>query len=488
MSAGPFDARDLEALSERGIARRTAVEQLARLRAPFEPLWVVRPATPGDGIHVLAPETWTAYERERAWKDSFARFVPASGAATRMFGELLEGLDALRVADARDARAATHPAVDRFLTALPASPFAELDPGGDDPRRRLETLLAGSGPALASLPKVLLPFHRENGRVRTALEQQLREAAGVVGEGHALVHLTVSGEHEMAIVEACDRLARRIEDETGVRLTVSTSRQSPSTDTIALDEDGAPFRDAEGRLVFRPSGHGALIENLDDLDADHVFVKNVDNVGPGLRRDAAIAWTRRLFGLLIATERRVHDALDRLRAGSRDREGLLGLAAQFGWSFDPSGETAGDERWIDRLDRPIRIAGMVRNTGEPGGGPFWVDGPEGVVVQIVEGAQLDLSNELQRDRFEAGTHFNPVFLALSKKRAAGGRHALGRFVDPDAVLRIRRSYAGRPLTALERPGLWNGAMARWNSLFVEVPDELFQPVKSVFDLLAPPHA
>jgi hypothetical protein len=301
--------------------------------------------------------------------------------------------------------------------------------------------------ALAALPKGLLPFHRYAGFARTPFEEHLVEAAATVRDaaGVCRVHVTVSPEHRAAFAEILEKSRPRLERETRARFEVRFSEQAPSTDTVAIDEKGRLFRDGEGRLLFRPGGHGALLGNLAGSGGDIVLVKNVDNVVPDDRREQTVLWKRLLSGLLVRIER------------------------------------------TSPRDRPLRVAGVVRNEGEPGGGPFWVEGPGGESRQIVESAQVNLSDPAQAAIWSAATHFNPVDLACSLRDASGRPFHLPGFVDERAVFVAKKTFEGRALSALERPGLWNGAMALWETVFVEVPKETFAPVKTVLDLLRPEH-
>jgi hypothetical protein len=273
-----------------------------------------------------------------------------------------------------------------------------------------------------------------------------------------------------------------------VRLDVTFSEQQPSTDTLAADPAGAPFRQDDGSLLFRPAGHGALIENLNALGADLVLIKNIDNVVPDRLKEPTYAWTRILLGLVAGVEAEAREWAERLDAGGRadDLEGAEAFVARrFGWR---SPADSGDRRafLLAALRRPIRVCGMVENTGEPGGGPYFV-ARGGLGPQIVESAQVDMSDPAQARIFREATHFNPVFMACALRGPDGTPRDLRGFVDPSVVIVTRKSAQGRPLLALERPGLWNGAMAHWNSIFVEAPGEVFNPVKTVFDLLRPEH-
>ena len=398
------------------------MRQLALLRNPPAPPRLARAATVGDGVLRLEERDHSELLEladEAAWAGRLTKFVPASGAASRMFAFLLEG-------------GGETPEKRRFFESVDAFAFA-----GDLDR-------------LAATPKGLLPFHRYPEGGRTAFEEHLFEAAGTVRDASGLcrVHFTVSPEHRRAFEEKLAEVRPRVERTTGARFDVSFSEQAPSTDTIAAGPDGSPFRTPEGALLFRPGGHGALLANLGDVaraGGDVVLVKNVDNVVPDARRSPTLLWKRLLTGFLVKLERE------------------------------------------SRRERPIRVCGVVRNEGEPGGGPFWVSGPGGESLQIVESAQVDLEDPSQAAIWKTATHFNPVDLACSLRDAAGRAHDLSRFVDENAVFIAGKTHEGKPLKALERPGLWNGAMAFWETVFVEVPKETFAPVKTVLDLLRPEH-
>jgi len=296
----------------------------------------------------------------------------------------------------------------------------------------------------------------------------------------------VSPEHragfERLLAERTPTLAQRL----GGRWQVAFSEQHPSTDTIAADTRGGPFRDERGRILFRPAGHGALIANLAESSRDLVFLKNIDNVAVSRLKPETARWSRALVGLAAELADAVHGWCARLAAGEPGSiDGARAFAAA-GLGLElPAGVDAAQARAF--IDRPVRACGMVANTGEPGGGPFWVRDAAGVSRQVVESAQVDPRADRQQAILKRATHFNPVFLAASLRDASGRMHDLSRFVDQAAVIITRKSYGGRELLALERPGLWNGAMARWHTRFVEVPLAVFNPVKTVFDLLRPEH-
>jgi len=479
----------------------------------------------GDGILRLSEtdraRLASAYAQAAA-QGRILQFVPASGAATRMFKGLLAvlnapplPLDALRAAAARnedpfaaDARETLgwFQGLERF--AFYPALAAALARGGrdakamiasDDYRGLLEALLTPAGLGFADKPKALIPFHA-GPPARTALEEHLAEAAGLARDkaGRCRLHFTVSSEHEASIRAALDRAAAHAP----ARIEYALSQQHPFTDTLAADAADAPYRNTDGTLCFRPGGHGALLANLQDTGGDIVFVRNIDNVAPERMHAHVLARRRALGGLLVEVQDRLFAYLKRLRplAGDFGAVAVAALldeaerfAAQtFGDAFvpGPSG-TAGPPERVARLirlfDRPLRICAMVENQGEPGGGPFWVRYADGLRPQIVEAAQMDKDDAGQRAIAESATHFNPVDMVCGLRDERGEAYRLKDFVDAEACFISSKSKDGKILKALELPGLWNGSMAFWNTIFVEAPVETFNPVKTVNDLLRPGH-
>lgn len=515
MESGMLDLsdRDLHQLRSHGVRLEEVERQLRYLRDTPAGIRLARPATPGDGVVRLEPARRPHLEAlyaAAAAAGRFSKFVPASGAATRMFQELLAVLHG-------EAGEADHEACRRFFAELDRFAFApdlreawtragfdlEAVAAGGDPRPLLALLLGNDGGApgdaldLANTAKALIPFHRDGGEARTALEEHLIEAAQHLrdSQGRCRVHFTIPQHQEMIFREVFRGIEGRLERRFGGSFEISWSVQSPVTDTIAGGEDGQPFRLDDGSLVLRPGGHGALLQNLEQLGADLVFVRNIDNVLPEARRAEALAWNRLLGGYLLEVEALVVGILDRLDSdpsGGWLAEALEQVAVRLGKreALDLAGRPEDEQRaWLSgQLDRPLRVCGVVASKGEPGGGPFWVredDGGES--LQIVETSQIDRLDGEQEAILQQSTHFNPVNLVCRLRSHRGEPYRLAEFSDPSTAFVSHKFLQGRRLVALEHPGLWNGAMARWNTVFVEIPASIFAPVKTVFDLLRPEH-
>ncbi|MBU6283413.1 DUF4301 family protein [bacterium] len=518
MSASDWRPGDAEQVAARGLDMAEVERQLALLRDPPPPIRLVRNASKGDGVRVLGEhekQACLAAWRTTASAGRWTSFVPASGAATRMFKSLLAARAGTRPvtleslveraaagdADAKEMRGFAEglgrlPFRGELARAVEARGTPGVAPGpGDDLGPWLDALLDAGALDYASLPKGLIPFHSYPDGSRTAFEEHLVESAGIVRDAGqtARLHFTVSPQHRRAFEDALARVRPSLERDLGVRFEVGFSEQSPSSDTVAIDADGRPFRDADGRLLFRPGGHGSLIGNVAALDADLLYVKNIDNVVPDHRRAVCVEWKRITGGLLTVIERRIHSVLgdlDRGGPGAVQRAFHL-LVTELGQEVprslveNPGEEAARFAR--SKLDRPLRVCGVVRVTGDPGGGPFWCGEEEIASLQIVETAQINLQERMQRAIFSASTHFNPVDLACSLHDRNGRPFDLRAHVDPATAFVAEKSSGGRALRALEHPGLWNGAMSDWSTVFVDVPVETFNPVKSVVDLLRPAH-
>jgi hypothetical protein len=351
----------------------------------------------------------------------------------------------------------------------------------------VDALIGAAGLGYATIPKGLIPFHRYANGARTAFEEQLVEAAGTVRDasGVCRVRLTVSPEHLHGFRLAAKRAVPALERSLSARFELAFSVQKASTDTIAGTPSGGPFIADDGGLVLRPSGHGALLENLAEFGGDIVFIKNIDNVQTDALRGDTLRWKKVLCGRLVELQREVFLHVARLRTRPPNSE----FAAEAGaFARQTLGIDAHGAALRQVLERPLRVCGVVPNTGEPGGGPFWVRGRDGRITrQIVEAAQVDPASPSQRVALRESTHFNPVDLVCGLLDVGGAAFDLSAFVDPHAVIVARKSHQGREILALERPGLWNGGMAEWLTIFVEVPISTFTPVKAVMDLLRPEH-
>ena len=467
-------------MEEHGLTPAALETQLKNFREGFPFLPVTRAASCGDGIRVLdaAGIEQAAARYDRA-KESLrvVKFVPASGAATRMFKDFFEF-----VREGRRTAVVGELLANRRRFAF--WPELRTIIGDDaDELRTVENIVA-EGLRYGETQKGLVSFHRYGDEVRKAVEEHLVEGAQYAAAGGEVkIHFTVSPEH-LTRFEAL--LAEKIpgyESRFGVKYRISFSVQDPSTDTLAVNPDCTPFRRADGRLLFRPAGHGALIGNLGKIDADIVFVKNIDNVTTDARRGDTVLYKKALAGVLLALQERIFEYLMALEVPGAELEPIAAFIENELCVKLPKDYGTALLRQV--LDRPIRVCGMVRKEGEPGGGPFWVTGADGLeTLQIAESNQIAPE---KRELMRLATHFNPVDLVCSFRTSKGGRFDLQEFVDPATGFISRKSDGGRELLAQELPGLWNGAMARWNTVFVEVPITTFSPVKVVTDLLRPEH-
>lgn len=478
-------------------------KQLANYRSGFPYLNVLAAAVPGAGIRCLSEaEQAQALEIRAAFAGSLVKFVPASGAASRMFKDLFEAKEAL---EGGAQPADLKPAAQRFLQNLKKFPFYTDDLFGADDLQTtagclaaLNTVLGeadGRGYNYGARPKGQILFHLYDDQVRTAFEEHLVEAAEYACDqaGNAYLHFTASPEHLEGFRELLSRVLPIYEARFGCRYHVSFSTQDPETDIVAANEDNTPFLKEDGTMLFRPGGHGALLRNLNALDSDVAIIKNIDNVVREELLPTTVHWKRILVGELLRLREKAFDYLRRLEAGETDESFCQEVRAYLADSFlIQLPEVEGDELVAllrHKLDRPIRVCGMVKNEGEPGGGPFVIREEDGTTsLQILEGAQLNPDDAGVQAAKAASTHFNPVDLVCSLRRYDGTKYDLEAFVDPKTGFISEKSYEGRVLKAQELPGLWNGSMSNWNTVFVEVPLLTFNPVKTVLDLLRKEHA
>ncbi len=508
-----FTPADLEQLRSKGISLEQVEAQLERFRTGFPYLRIESPSAPGAGM--LAVDKDLAEACNARWEDFLSdggdvlKFVPASGAASRMFKALfafVNGNEEVPAAGTPVAQLVEKIKDFAFYGELQAT-IARIHGEGTTAESliaagRYKDLVAaiikGEGLNYGQLPKALLTFHKyDDGSVRTALEEQLAEGAQTAASngGKVRLHFTVSSNHRELFEAKLREAVPAMEQRFGVKYEVSLSEQKPSTDTIAVTPDNELFRDDEGRLVFRPGGHGALIENLNDIDASVVFVKNIDNVVADKHRTSTIEYKKMLGGMLMLVHDTIDHLLTELNTPTEDiveeaTDFVEGTLCYFSKDLDSTQPLSARANALKAvLDRPLRVCGMVRNEGEPGGGPYNTFASDGrsVAPQILESTQIDLSKPENAEMMQKAGYFNPVDLVCYLKRLDGSHYNLPEYVDSATGFISEKSAGGRDLRALELPGLWNGAMSNWNTVFVEVPASTFNPVKTVNDLLRPAH-
>ena len=495
---------DLKQIRNRGIDLAQVTKQLEDFSNGFPYLKIKCAATPKRGIVVLGESdisevcrTWEEYQSS-GYK--IVKFVPASGAASRMFKDLFAFLNGNNDVPTTDFEKYFFANIHNFAFYAKLSQQCMISEG-----QTVDTLIANGmfktvvsillenkGLGYGELPKGLLLFHTYNGNPRTPMEEHLVEAALYAScNGEAHVHFTVSHEHVSLFKEKLREVKNTYESLYNTSFEVTFSEQKPSTDTIAVNPDNTPFRNSDGTLLFRPAGHGALIENLNELDADIIFIKNIDNVVPDSYKEDTVVYKQVLAGLLVELQTKIFHYLEVLEAKTYTPEILqeirLFLEKELCCIKDGV-ETMSEEELANylftKLNRPIRICGVVRNQGEAGGGPFLVYNKDNTIsLQILESSQIDKDNEAYLSMFKNGTHFNPVDLVCGTKDFKGRPFNLTNYVDKNTGFISLKSKNGKELKALELPGLWNGAMSDWNTVCVEVPLSTFNPVKTVNDLL-----
>lgn len=503
-----FTQLDLQLLQSKSISTAQVEEQLKTFRIGFPWLHIEAPLTPANGLkqiqqHELSSylHTWDTYLKSNA---SILKFVPASGAASRMFKDFYDMVEADRTHPEKEAEKIFFSNIARFAFYNDLNRACVQNTGKDintllleqKYKTIIENWLFDKGLNYGQLPKGLLLFHAYKTKVRTAFEEHLAEGAlYAMNSAHQVnIHFTVSNEHRMLFENHLANVLPNMEKEFKAHFTIQFSEQKPSTDTIAVDANNEPFRE-NGKLVFRPGGHGALIENLNDLNVDVIFIKNIDNVVPDALKNQTIVYKKVLAGLLVNVQKQCFDFLKKLENPSISDTQLQTIVqfirTEFNYDcneFDTADSKTLKDLVFHLLNRPIRVCGMVKNTGEPGGGPFLVRNSIGSTApQILESSQINLSDPKEEAKMRMSTHFNPVDLVCGVRNYQGQKFDLTQFVDPHTGFISSKSKSGKTLKALELPGLWNGAMAEWNSIFVEVPAITFNPVKTALDLLRPEH-
>ncbi|CDD31681.1 putative uncharacterized protein [Bacteroides sp. CAG:714] len=501
---------DKELLAKKGISEEKIAEQLACFEKGFPFLKLSAAASVENGGIMLAAEAdqqrylaaWDAY---KAGDKKIVKFVPASGAASRMFKNMFEFLGADYDVPTTDFEKKFFDHIHNFAfyNDLNAACMDNTGKNIDaliaekNYKAVVANLLESAGLNYGALPKGLLKFHRYADGVRTPLEEHLVEGALYAAgkSGDVFVHFTVSTEHRELFQKLVDSKAAEYAAKYGVNYHISFSEQKPSTDTVAADMENKPFRDKDGKLLFRPGGHGALIENLNDLDADVVFIKNIDNVVPDRLKDDTVTYKKLLAGVLVTLQKQAFEYLKLLDSGSYRHDELENIIRFVQQQLHCRRADLKDLEDADlviylrkKLNRPMRVCGMVKNVGEPGGGPFLAYNPDGTVsLQILESSQIDMNDAEKKAMFEKGTHFNPVDLVCAVRNYKGEKFNLLNYVDKATGFISYKSKNGKDLKALELPGLWNGSMSDWNTVFVEVPLSTFNPVKTVNDLLREQH-
>ncbi len=499
---------DKDLLVKKGISEQQIEEQLACFEKGFPFLKLDAAASIEKGMMAPAENEVKAYlEAWDTYKEGekiIVKFVPASGAASRMFKNLFEFLGAEYNTPKTDfeKKFFDHIHSFAFYNDLNAACMDNTGKNIDaliaekDYKPVVANLLEAVGLNYGALPKGLLKFHRYADGVRTPLEEHLVEgalyAAGKTGKVN--VHFTVSTEHRELFTKLVEEKVALYAKKYGVEYSVSFSEQKPSTDTVAADMENNPFRD-NGKLLFRPGGHGALIENLNDLDADVIFIKNIDNVVPDRLKGDTVTYKKLIAGVLVTLQKQAFEYLELLDSGKYSHaqlEEIIRFLQQTLCCRKPDIKDLEDAELViylrKKLNRPMRVCGMVKNVGEPGGGPFLAyNSDDTISLQILESSQIDMDDPAKKEMFEKGTHFNPVDLVCAVRDYKGNKFNLVQYVDKATGFISYKSKSGRELKALELPGLWNGAMSDWNTVFVEVPLSTFNPVKTVNDLLREQH-
>ncbi len=506
-----FTGKDLEQLKEKGISKEKVLSQVETFKEGIPFVALEKAAVVGEGIARV--DTNEHKELVSHFENNLdgltiLKFVPASGAASRMFKAMFNFVDSYNTSEeSLDTylERTGDKAVKQFVEGMDKFSFYDelMDKIGDDHSNEgekvyafVKTMLAEDGLNFGFYPKGLLPFHKCKHGGATPFKEHLKEAAIYAKtDGNASLHFTISPQHDEMFKKEENISVPRISQKTDTKFKISYSYQKPSTDTLAVNRDNTPFREADGTILFRPGGHGALIENLNEQDADIIFIKNIDNVVIDTNLEAVGNSKKMLGGMLLRTQAKTFEYLRALEGTlSEAKLGEIVDFAKFQLNvvFPDGYEGMGldDKSSIlrENLNRPIRICGMVKNEGEPGGGPFFIkDAAGNISLQIIESAQINMGDAAQVSILKNSTHFNPVDIVCGIKNHKGEKFDLMKSVDHKQGFITGKTKNGKELKALELPGLWNGAMAFWNTIFVEVPLVTFNPVKTVNDLLKPSH-
>lgn len=498
-----FETSDLNLFADKGLELSEVERQINLFKTGIPFLEITAAATPGNGILQIedveeSVDFWEEFLRK---KGTVIKFVPASGAATRMFKDLFSFYNASDEYPKDGPVKQFFDKIDNFAFYEDLAVYEETLDSSDRYyfKKLLSRFLEKSGMNYGQLPKGLLKFHKYEKGARTPFEEHWVEGClyALQRDKNVHIHFTISPQFKEKFNKLEKQNKAEFEKEFGAKIHLSYSVQEPATDTIAVTMENEPFRTGEKKeIMFRPGGHGALIGNLDKLEADVIFVKNIDNVVPDHLKETTVTYKKLIGGWLISLRKQVfayHKLLDGEGVTKKQYEKMLQFAEESLQVKLPTGilEASDDEKkafLLSKFDRPLRVCGMVKNEGEPGGGPFWVKNSDGSEsLQIAESSQIDLKDTAKKSIFDSATHFNPVDLVLSVKNYKGEKYNLLNYLDESTSFIAYKSSEGRDLKALERPGLWNGAMANWSTIFVEVPLATFNPVKTVNDLLRPEH-
>ena len=500
--------QDLKQIAQKGITQEQIENQLNEFKTGFP--FLKLEAAAGIGRGIIAPnaderkkfeDIWNAYKAEGK---RVVKFVPASGAASRMFKNMFAFVDADYDVPTTDFEKKYFDSIEKFAFYDTLDAACQKNEGKGIKALMAEgkykavaaNMLKAEGLNYGQLPKGLLLFHNYSEGPRTPMEEHLVEGAlYAASNGEAHVHFTVSHEHMELFKQKVAQKADLYAQKYGIKYDITFSEQKPSTDTIAANPDGTPFRNSDGSLLFRPGGHGALIENLNEIEADVIFVKNIDNVVPDRLKPDTVEWKQVIAGVLVTLQKRAFDYLRLLDTGKYTHEQIeeiIHFVQQDLCCRKADIKELEDAELViylrKKLNRPMRVCGVVKNVGEPGGGPFLTYNQDGTVsLQILESSQIDKSNKEYMEMFTKGTHFNPVDLVCAVKDYKGQPFNLPDYVDKTTGFISQKSKSGKELQALELPGLWNGAMSDWSTVFVEVPLSTFNPVKTVNDLLRDQH-
>ncbi len=515
-----FTKEDIRFIEQRGSSVKTTEERMKNFVKGFPFLNIEKPARDNDGLIVLNASSLNkdiAYYESKLKDIQVVKFVPASGAASRMFKTLFEFESFYSGSQEEYSKAINDKSfnsVGNFINNIQKFAFYnELNKAHQNRTGKtievavedkelgeiVKSLLSESGLNYGKLPKGLLKFHKYENNSRTPMEEHLVEGANYCKDKDNIVqlHFTVSPEHQSLFESLVNDVKANYEKLFGVKYDITFSIQKPSTDTIAVDLENNPFKNNDDSLLFRPGGHGALIENLNDIDGDIVFIKNIDNVVPDSLKEETYNYKKALAGILLDYQQKIFGYMQQLTENKEITSDLLHEIESFiekDLCINPISDYKSYSQqqkadyFVKKLNRPVRVCGMVKNEGEPGGGPFWAKNSDGTIsLQIVESSQIDHDSAENKEIMNNSTHFNPVDLVVGVKDYAGKKFNLPDFVDPETGFISIKSKDGKDLKAQELPGLWNGAMSNWNTIFAEVPSITFNPVKTVNDLLREQH-